>query len=126
MCLYNNIWSFSGLGGLISSSLEAPGLHDTNFTTLSIASKPPVAKNWLDILKKSSKSLLLMKRVLNSMRNPKLAHILLMFYLSSLGYFIYCIFTILTVVLIKYYAMCLCVLYQFVLYNINLNCFINV
>ena len=25
------MWSFSGLGGLRNSSLEAPGLHETNF-----------------------------------------------------------------------------------------------
>ena len=45
--------------GLRSSSLEAPGLNDTNLNTLSIQTHciaQAGAKNWLDILKKSSKS----------------------------------------------------------------------
>ena len=31
--LIYNIWSFSGLGGFRSSSMEAPGLHESNFNT---------------------------------------------------------------------------------------------
>ena len=32
--LIYNIWSFSGLGGLRASSLEAPGLNDTDLNTV--------------------------------------------------------------------------------------------
>ena len=73
--------SFSGLGSLRAGSLETSGLHDTNLNTIS--TQTPVAKNCMDILKKSGESKLwpcfsssLMKRVLNFMRNPKLAHTL--------------------------------------------------
>ena len=74
--------SFSGLGGLRASSLEASGLHDTNLNTLSTQT-PRGQKLHGYILKKSGKlkrwgcfSSPLIKRVINFMRNPKLAHIL--------------------------------------------------
>ena len=62
--------SFSGLGGLRASPLEALGLHDTNLNTLSTRTPKLGAKNYMQILKKSGKSKLwpyfsssLMKRI---------------------------------------------------------------
>ena len=56
--------SFSGLGGLRASSLEAPGLHDTK----ELLRHKKVANQ--------NDGVFFFKRVLNFMRNPKLAHIL--------------------------------------------------
>ena len=71
--LFTKCWaSRSGLGGLRASSLEAPGLHDTNLNTL--RTQPPGGSELLEHIKIVSSSL--MKWVLNFIRNPKLAHIL--------------------------------------------------
>ena len=48
--------SFSGLGGLRASSLEASGLHDNNLNTLSTQTPRGQAKKCMDILKKNGKS----------------------------------------------------------------------
>ena len=73
--------SFSGLGGLRASPLEASGLYDTNLDTLSTQAPRGqklhgyIKEEW-QIKMMACFSSSLMKRVLNFMRNPKLAHIL--------------------------------------------------
>ena len=75
--------SSSGFGGLRASFLEASGLYDimTNLNTFS--TQTPRDQQLLGYIKEEWQikmmavfSLLFMKRVINFMRNPKLAHIL--------------------------------------------------
>ena len=81
--------SLSGLGGLRASSLVAQGLNDTNLNTLNtfntLSTQTPRGQELLGHIRKywqikmmACCSSSLMKRVLNFMRNPKLAHILVL------------------------------------------------
>ena len=62
--------SFSGLGGLRASSLEAQGLYDTKLNTLS--AQTPRGQELLGHIKKEWQ----IHKPINYMRNPKLAHII--------------------------------------------------